>query len=261
MLILLSPAKSLDYDSALPPSAPQHMSAPAFEADSQPLINILREKSAADLSALMDISSNLAELNVSRFRLWAEGKRGHANARHALFAFNGDVYEGLDAKTLSAQDVQHAQNHLRILSGLYGLLRPQDALQPYRLEMGTRLPNPRGKDLYAYWRKSVTQALNETLAGQAGPAWILNLASQEYAKAVDAKALAGPMVSPQFLDGKAGKFKVVSFYAKRARGLMARFALQRRVEHPNDILGFDAEGYSFSEEHSLPLQPAFVREA
>ncbi len=266
MLILLSPAKSLDYESPLPSGLPSDMTPPRFETDSGPLIDLLRTKSAEDLAHLMDISAPLAQLNVQRFSQWQPGASGHAQARPALYAFNGDVYEGLQASTLQAKDVVFAQERLRILSGLYGLLRPLDALQPYRLEMGTRLPNPRGKDLYAYWQPQVTALLAKEMSALGEAAWILNLASQEYAKVVQPQGLPGPMISPQFLDGKAGgkssssvAYKVVSFYAKRARGLMARYAIERRIDHPDGLLAFDAEGYRFSAEHSKPMQPAFIR--
>jgi cytoplasmic iron level regulating protein YaaA (DUF328/UPF0246 family) len=240
MLIVLSPAKTLDYESPL--KVKTH-SQPDFIPRSAELISLLREMSPAKIGGLMKISDALAHLNAARYASWSK-KFTFDNARQALLAFNGDVYEGLDAATLNEKQLTWAQDHLRILSGLYGVLRPLDLMQPYRLEMGTRLPNARGKDLYAFWTEAVTQSLNDSLRSQKSKA-LVNLASEEYFKSVQANALVAPVVTPIFEDWKGGKYKIISFYAKRARGLMARFAIDKKITRADQLKAFDSEGYAF----------------
>ncbi len=245
MLIVISPAKSLDYET--PPTV-DHYTQPDFLDEAQALIDILKEKSPAEVAVLMDLSDTLAALNVARYGQW-HTPFSPANAKQAVLAFNGDVYEGLAAPSLSVDDLAYAQVHLRILSGLYGLLRPLDLIQPYRLEMGTRLANARGKDLYAWWGSRITEALKSQLA-ETGEQVVVNLASEEYFKAVKPRALGVRVVTPVFEDWKNGRYKVISFYAKRARGLMSRYAITRRLACCEGLKGFDSEGYAFAEEAS-----------
>lgn len=245
MIILLSPAKSLDFES---PLAKADSSLPDFLEQSQTLIERLKQFSPEELASLMGISDSLAVLNVSRYAEWKVPYR-RGSARQAVLAFNGDVYEGLDARSLAADDLRFAQAHLRILSGLYGVLRPLDLILPYRLEMGVRLDNPRGKDLYAFWGERITDALNRTVLETASSA-VVNLASAEYFKAVKPRRLPVPVIQPVFEDWSGGRFKVVSFYAKRARGMMARFAVTRRVVEPSALKSFDEAGYVFAPEAS-----------
>lgn len=240
MLILLSPAKTLDFESPLPPVA---ASQPAFLDDAEQLIGVLRRLSPADLGKLMGISDALSVLNAGRYSAW-QRPFSATNARPALLAFNGDVYEGLDATTLSADDLVFAQSHVRILSGLYGVLRPLDLMQAYRLEMGTRLNNPRGKDLYAFWGDRVTMAVNQSVA-EKGVSAVVNLASEEYFKAVSPEKLTVPVIQPVFEDWSSGRYKVVSFYAKRARGTMTRFALSSRLRDAEGLKAFSGDGYQF----------------
>lgn len=240
MIILLSPAKSLDYQT--PPTTTE-ASLPGFLDQSQLLIDRLRQLSPAEVASLMGISDQLAALNVSRYQDWAV-PFAPGKAKQAVLAFNGDVYEGLDAPSLSGDDLRFAQAHLRVLSGLYGLLRPLDLMLPYRLEMGIRLDNPRGKDLYAFWGERITAALNAALR-EAGAAEVVNLASTEYFKSVKPKTLAASVIQPVFEDWSGGRYKVVSFYAKRARGLMARYAIVRRLVEPTGLRDFAEEGYTF----------------
>jgi hypothetical protein len=224
------------------------------------LIDLLRQRSPQEIAQLMDLSDKLASLNVARYETWRP-KFSAANSRQALLAFNGDVYEGLDAKTLKPAQLDWAQEHLCILSGLYGVLRPLDWMQPYRLEMGTALPNARGKNLYQFWGPQLAQYLNERIAaqGQLGP--IVNLASEEYFKAVDLKALQVPVVQCVFEEFKAGKYKIISFMAKRARGLMARYAIEKKITTVKKLQGFDREGYGFVPEVSEPNRLVFRRRA
>jgi cytoplasmic iron level regulating protein YaaA (DUF328/UPF0246 family) len=235
-------------------------SLPGFVEQSSELIDLLRQRSPQEIAQLMDLSDKLASLNVARYEAWRP-KFSAANSRQALLAFNGDVYEGLDAKTLKPAQLDWAQEHLCILSGLYGVLRPLDWMQPYRLEMGTALPNARGKNLYQFWGPQLAQYLNERIAaqGQAGP--IVNLASEEYFKAVDLKALQVPVVQCVFEEFKAGKYKIISFMAKRARGLMARYAIEKKITTVKKLQGFDREGYGFVPEASEPNRLVFRRRA
>ena len=258
MLLLLSPAKSLDYESHLE-GVPHTL--PQFVSQSAELINVLKHKTPAQISELMDLSDNLAALNVARYEAWRP-KFSSKNSRQAILAFNGDVYEGLDAASLGDADLQWAQQHVLILSGLYGVLRPLDRMQPYRLEMGTALDNARGKNLYAFWGDTLAGHINERLQSDASPV-IVNLASQEYFKAVRPTAgsrwLNAPVVECVFEDWKAGKYKIISFHAKRARGLMARFAITHRVTTPQQLRAFDSEGYGLAAEASDEQRLVFRR--
>ena len=240
MLILLSPAKSLDLDTPLPAELPHTL--PQFRQEAAQLIEVLRPLAPQQVASLMHLSDALAALNVARYAAWSP-RFTAKNARPALLTFNGDVYEGLDARSLARSDLDWAQDHLAILSGLYGVLRPLDWMQPYRLEMGTRLATPAGANLYQFWGDRLAEHLNQRLAGDPAPV-LLNLASQEYFKGVDRKALRPRVVECVFEDWKGGSWKIISFHAKRARGLMARHAIQQRARKPEDLRGFDAEGWA-----------------
>ena len=254
MLILLSPAKSLDYDT---PAHTDKHTLPQFIDESAALIEVLKPYTPAQLASLMDLSDALSALNVARYAAW-KPQFTTANSKQAVLAFNGDVYEGLDANSLREADLAWAQEHVGILSGLYGILRPLDRMQPYRLEMGTKLVNPRGKDLYAWWGDRLAEHLNERLAQQ-GDDLIVNLASQEYFKSVKRKALKARVVECVFEDWKNGQWKVISFHAKRARGLMARHAIQQRAKAVKALVGFDAEGYAHDAAASEPDRLVFRR--
>ena len=256
MLILLSPAKSLDYETA--PSTERH-TLPHFADEAAALIDVLRPLTPAQLASLMSLSDALASLNVARYAAWSP-RFSARNSKQAVLAFNGDVYEGLDASSLSPQDLDWAQEHVAILSGLYGILRPLDWMQPYRLEMGTRLANPRGKDLYAWWGDTLAQSLNQELAAQ-GDDLIVNLASQEYFKSVKRKALKARVVECVFEDWKGAGYKIISFHAKRARGLMARHIIEGRVTTVKGLQSFDAEGYAFDAATSEADRLVFRRRA
>ena len=243
MLFVLSPAKSLDFD-PVSPDIPQTQ--PRFVDRAAPLIEILRQKSPAQIAELMSLSDKLAVLNVTRYAEWLP-KHVQPEAKQAILAFNGDVYEGLDAPSLNKKQLAYVQDHVRVLSGLYGVLRPLDLMRPYRLEMGTKLANPAGKDLYAWWRESNTACVLEDLKAAGAP--LVNTASDEYFKSVDRKALekAGvAIIDTVFEDWKDGKFKIISFYAKRARGLFVRAAAEGAWKTPGDLQQFDAEGYAYT---------------
>lgn len=242
MLIVISPAKKLDYDN---PSPVEKYTLPGFLDESQRLIDILRAYDAGHIARLMKLSDKLAQLNFDRYQAWTRNITPD-NAKQALFAFRGDVYAGLDADNLSKEDIDFAQDHLRILSGLYGLLRPLDLMLPYRLEMGTSLENTRGKNLYAFWGGIITEALNQQLAAQ-GDEVLINLASNEYFKAVQAKQLAGRIITPQFKEKREDGYRVIGIYAKKARGLMSRHIIRERIANPEDIKGFDYAGYAWNE--------------
>ena len=246
MLFLLSPAKTLDYDTPVPASVARKATDPAFTAQAAELIAALRKLSPTQVAKLMELSDALAALNVGRYQAW-QAQATRDNSKPAVLAFNGDVYEGLDARTLKTADLTWAQDHLVILSGLYGALRPLDRLQPYRLEMGTALKTRRGKDLYAYWGDTVAHYLNERLqdrrAASSRPV-IVNLASQEYAKVALRPSLQARVVDCQFEDWKGDRYKVISFFAKRARGLMARWAIEHRVKSVKQLQDFQQEGYA-----------------
>ena len=254
MLFLLSPAKSLDY---APPAPEVPHTLPQFVPQSKALIEVLRQKSPQQIAELMDLSDTLSALNVARYQAWRP-KFTEKNAKQAVLAFNGDVYEGLDAKTLSLQELEWAQKHVGILSGLYGVLRPLDWMQPYRLEMGTTLATDQGPNLYKFWGAQIAEWLNAQLAKDKTPV-IVNLASQEYFKSVDRKVLKARVIECVFEDFKGGQYKIISFNAKRARGLMARFAIQNKISHPDGLLGFDAESYAYAPAVSEPERLVFIR--
>jgi cytoplasmic iron level regulating protein YaaA (DUF328/UPF0246 family) len=264
MLFLLSPAKSLDYETPLPAHVPA-ATPPAFEGPRGPaaeLAALLRAQSPQQIATLMSLSDKLATLNFARYAAWS-ARGTEANARQAALAFDGDVYGGLDARTLDAGQLAWAQAHVGILSGLYGVLRPLDRLQPYRLEMGTKLANPRGKDLYAFWGPRIAEHLNARLAADTTPV-VVNLASQEYFKAVDRRVLKARVVECVFEDWKAdarggGQHRVVSFHAKRARGLMARWAVLNEAVTPRRLEAFDLDGYRFDGAASAAERLVFRR--
>lgn len=255
MLIVLSPAKSLDYET---PVKVKKSTLPEFASESAKLIADLKTLSPQEVAKLMSLSDPLAALNVGRFRDWST-KFTEKNSKPAIFAFNGDVYEGFDASTLNAKAIDFAQDHVRILSGLYGLLRPLDLMQPYRLEMGTAFKNSRGKDLYAFWGDRITKVIKEQLQSQKKNPVLLNLASEEYFKVLQPKDLGFPVIAPIFQDAKDGKYKIISFYAKRARGLMTRFVVENRITDPADLRDFNLEGYRYSAADSKPDRPVFRR--
>jgi len=255
MLAILSPAKTLDFDSPL--TTDQH-SAPEFTKESTALIKTLRQLEPSDIGSLMGISDKLAVLNHNRYAHWSAKFDDASGARASLLAFKGDVYLGLDAQTLSKRDFTWAQKRLRVLSGLYGLLRPLDRIHPYRLEMGTALRNTAGKDLYEFWGGKVTQALNEALAGQRSKV-LINLASNEYYKVVQAQNIDGRIVTINFKEWRRDAYRFVSFSAKKARGLMARYMIDHRAERADDLKAFDVEGYAFNEELSSRDEWIFTR--
>ncbi|SLN20303.1 hypothetical protein ROJ8625_00730 [Roseivivax jejudonensis] len=254
MLIVISPAKRLDWTERRVDTTQ-----PAFAHDALRLAKTARNLPLRDLKALMDLSDDLARLNRDRFRAYAETP-AEADVRPAALAFAGDTYQGLEAGSLDADEMAWAQDHLRILSGLYGLLRPRDAIQPYRLEMGSKLHTRRGETLYAYWGDQLAKALNDQ-AEAVGTGTLVNCASQEYFGAVPDRTLKLDVVTPQFMEDKNGTPKVVSFYAKRARGAMARFIVQNRLTDPASLRDFDAGGYAYRDDLSEPGRPVFVRPA
>lgn len=254
MLFLLSPAKSLDYTT--PPHIHNHTQA-LFSAQSAALIKVLKTKTSGDISALMSLSGRLSDLNVARYQAWTM-KSTAKNARQAVLAFNGDVYDGLNAKTLTAAQLDWAQGHICILSGLYGVLRPLDLMQPYRLEMGTSLHTTSGKNLYQFWGAQLSHYLNERLLDAKTPL-VINLASEEYFKAVDLKALNAQVVSCVFEDHKNGQYKIISFHAKRARGLMARHAIENKCTTLKKLQAFSADGYQYASAQSTPDRLVFRR--
>ncbi|QWD69048.1 peroxide stress protein YaaA [Polynucleobacter sp. VK25] len=254
MLIVLSPAKSLDYKTPAMVKAP---TMPEFVSESAKLIADLKKLGPQDVAKLMGLSDQLAILNVGRYRDWSK-KFTAENSKPAIYAFDGDVYDGFDVKTLNAKAVAFAQDHIRILSGLYGALKPLDLMQPYRLEMGTAFKNPRGKDLYAFWGSRVTDFIKKDLEKQKKPA-LLNLASEEYFKVLQPKELDCQVISPVFQDAKDGKYKIISFYAKRARGLMARYVVENRITDPADLKGFNLDGYKYFAAESTVDKPVFRR--
>jgi cytoplasmic iron level regulating protein YaaA (DUF328/UPF0246 family) len=255
MLFLLSPAKALDYET--PPVSATHTQ-PLFVPQAAELIEVLREQSPQQIAELMDLSDALAGLNVARYQAWSP-EFTTANAKQAVLAFNGDVYAGLEAKTLDEAELGWLQDHVCILSGLYGVLRPLDLMQPYRLEMGTRLATPKGRNLYQFWGSQIADYLNQRAAADASPL-IVNLASEEYFKSVDKKALKPRIVACVFEEFKGGKYKVISFAAKRARGLMVRYCVQQRALSVEQLKGFDLEGYQYVAAASEPYRLVFRRE-
>ncbi|WAT00213.1 peroxide stress protein YaaA [Rouxiella chamberiensis] len=254
MLTIISPAKTLDYESEL---ATRRYTQPELLDKSSQLISIAKKLSPAEIASLMGISDKLAHLNAERFNSWQPDFTPE-NARQAILAFKGDVYTGLQAENFSERDFDFAQQHLRMLSGLYGLLRPLDLMQPYRLEMGIRLKNTEGSNLYHFWGDLLTEKLNAILKQQ-GDNLLVNLASDEYFKAVKPSKLEGEIIKPVFLDEKNGQFKVISFYAKKARGLMSRFIIQERLTQRKQLQEFDLEGYQFDSARSQGNELVFTR--
>ena len=255
MLLVISPAKTLDYDT---PPATARFTQPQHLGHAQELIGQLRQMSPQQIGELMHLSDKLAALNVARYGSW-QPDFTPANAKQALLAFKGDVYTGLAAEDFSEEDFDFAQAHLRMLSGLYGVLRPLDLMQPYRLEMGTKLANARGANLYEFWGERISGWLNEALAEQ-GDDILLNLASNEYFGAVKRKALNARIIDTEFKDLKNGQYKIISFYAKKARGLMARYVIKERIRDPEQLKAFDYQGYRYSAEQSKPDSLVFLRD-
>ena len=254
MLFLLSPAKALDYDT---PSSHLPHSEPLFVRQAAELIGVMRAKSPQDIATLMKLSDALSGLNAARYEAWSPTFTAQ-NSKQAALAFNGDVYGGLDAKSLSASQLEWAQAHLCILSGLYGVLRPLDRMQPYRLEMSTALVTARGKNLYQFWGAQIADYLNERAAVKVSPV-IVNLASEEYFKSVDRRALKAPVVACVFEEWRGERYKIISFMAKRARGLMVRYAIENQLDTVEKLRGFDAEGYGFDASVSAPDRLVFRR--
>jgi cytoplasmic iron level regulating protein YaaA (DUF328/UPF0246 family) len=256
MLTVISPAKTLDFES---PPITRTATDPAFLSRSSQLIEIMREHSAKDLSKLMRISPKLGELNQKRFKEW-QTPFTEDNAKQALLAFKGDVYIGLAAETYTQRDFTFAQKNLRILSGLYGLLRPLDFIQPYRLEMGTKVKNAKGKNLYDYWGSCIAESLDQELAGHRSKT-LINLASNEYFKSVQRNSFNSPVITPVFKDYSGGTYKVLSFYAKKARGSMTTYIVKNRINKPTDIKSFDVDGYVFNPAFSSDDQWVFTRKS
>lgn len=256
MLIVISPAKTLDFES---PVKTRNFTQPDFLRDTRTLVREMRELNAEDIASLMRVSPAIAEQNFFRY-LNFKTPFTTSNARQAIHAFKGDVYTGIAVEDWSSADLKHAQKHLRILSGLYGLLRPLDLMQAYRLEMGTGLANSRGKDLYEFWGDRITRSLNSALEEQKDQV-LINLASQEYFRAVYPDLLQAQVITPQFLDWKSDKYKMISFFAKKARGLMTAWILRNRIRKPAQLSEFDVDGYVFNAELSSPEKPVFTRRA
>ncbi len=256
MLALISPAKTLDFET---PPTTESSSQPQFLDDSEQLIKTTRKLAPHQLSSLMGISDKLGHLNFDRFANWQRPFKP-GNAKQALLAFKGDVYTGLAAENFEEADFQFAQQHLRILSGLYGLLKPLDLIQPYRLEMGTKLSNPRGANLYQFWDARITEALNRDLAKLAQPV-IINLASNEYFRAVQTAKLHASVITPVFKDWKNGRYKIISFYAKKARGMMSAFMIRERITRVEDLQLFSEGGYCYDATRSTESEWVFTRKA
>jgi len=252
MLVVISPAKTLDFET---PARTNIASTPGFLEDSQVLVERMRELAPADIAKLMKISDKLAVLNSTRYETWSLPFTPK-NAKQALLAFKGDVYTGLNAETLTPQQDEYTQQHLRILSGLYGIVKPLDLIQPYRLEMGTKLSNTRGKDLYQFWGDKITDSLNDELAQNDV---LINLASNEYFKSVQPKKLNARIITPLFKDTKNGVQKIISFYAKRARGLMVRYMVDNQIDHAEALKDFDVAGYQFKASQSSENEWVFTR--
>ncbi len=266
MLMVVSPAKNLDFESSLPT---KEFTQPSMLSDAKALVKTCKKLAPSDLASLMHISDKLSILNAERFSSFTT-PFSPENARQSIFAFNGDVYAGLDAKSLKEDDIQFAQKHLRILSGLYGLLRPLDLMQAYRLEMGTKLENSRGNSLYDYWGDSITKELNKALQDASkdntktveqseGQKVLVNLASNEYFTSVKKKLLDATIITPHFKDEKNGKYKIISFYAKKARGLMARYIIENRITSVSQLKNFDSAGYQYSDAESTATELVFKR--
>lgn len=254
MILVISPAKTLDFNTD---STTQHYTQPYFIGDAEILIDQLKQLSPSEVSSLMSISEKLGTLNSNRFIEWATPFTP-SNSKQAILAFKGDVYEGMAANNFTDDDFNWANQHLRILSGLYGLLKPLDLIQAYRLEMGTRFKNQRGKNLYEFWGNLITQHINEEVANQTSPT-LINLASNEYFKSIKPALLTADVITPVFKDWKNDKYKIISFYAKKARGMMSAYIIKNRLENPSDIKKFDTAGYEFSAEQSNEKEWVFLR--
>ena len=255
MLFVMSPAKSLNFETK---SNAQTSSEPLFLSDSEKIMSVLKKKSVNKLMKMQDISKNLGELNFLRNQNWnTETKK--ASNKQAISSFHGEVYVGLNESDFTEEDYTFAQDHLRVLSGLYGILKPLDLIQPYRLEMGTQLKTTRGKNIYEFWKMRITESLNNEFEKDEKPV-LINLASEEYFKSIKPKNLKADIIQPVFMDKKNGKFKVISFFAKKARGLMARFVIKNRIDSPEELKAFDSEGYLYSEEMSADNKWVFLRD-
>ena len=254
MLTVISPAKTLDFDT---PTVTDAFTQPVHLTQSRKLVRRMRQLSGQELSKLMHVSDNIADLNQQRFKKW-KTPFNPENARQAIFAFKGDVYIGLDAYSMTAQNVDFAQDHLRILSGLYGLLRPLDLMQPYRLEMGTRIDTDMGNNLYQFWDGRITKTLNQELK-QSGSNSLINLASNEYFKSIKPKLLKADVITPVFKDYNKGSYQVIGFFAKKARGLMARYLIENEIDKPAELMDFSAEGYAFNKTISNSNKWVFTR--
>ena len=255
MITVISPAKSLDFEG---PLATKQKSQPKYLEESQQLVKQLRKLAPQDIASLMKLSDKLATLNFDRYQSF-KPPFTLDNARQALLAFRGDVYQGLDADTLSSDDFKYAQKHLRILSGLYGILKPLDLIQPYRLEMGTKFQNKAGKNLYEFWGNTLNEHLQKELKKQEQPV-IINLASNEYFKALKEKQMPFRIITPSFKDFKNGEYKMLSFFAKKARGMMTRFIIQNQVDHPEGLKDFNSDGYYFDKKSSTEDKLMFLRD-
>ncbi len=254
MLFVISPAKTLDFET---PAKTTLATQPRYLEQSTELIDVLKRYSVSDIASLMKLSDKLAALNLARFESWSTPFDAD-NAKQAVLAFKGDVYTGLDAESLDDDGFEFAQKHLRILSGLYGVLKPLDYIQPYRLEMGTKLTNPKGKDLYAFWGEQIRDSLeNES---ELTDKVLVNLASNEYFKAVQAKKMSARIITPIFKDSKNGQYKIISFYAKKARGLMSRYIIDNKISDVEQLKSFDSDGYYFSQEQSTGDDWVFLRD-
>jgi hypothetical protein len=254
MLTVISPAKTLDFDT---PTVTDAFTQPVHLTQSRKLVRRMRQLTGQELSKLMNVSGNIADLNQQRFRKWKTPFKPE-NARQAIFAFKGDVYIGLDAYSMTAQKVDFAQNHLRILSGLYGVLRPLDLMQPYRLEMGIRIDTDAGNNLYQFWDERITKTLNQELK-QSDSSTLINLASNEYFKSIKPKLLKAEVITPVFKDYNKGSYQVIGFFAKKARGLMARFLIDNEINSPAELMNFDAEGYVYNAAMSKSHEWVFTR--
>ena len=254
MIIVLSPAKTLDYDFE---SNNKH-SIPSFLGQSSKLINQLKQKEPKDIASLMGLSDKLATLNFDRYQSWAASKKASNDSKPSMLVFKGDVYQGLQAEDLTNRELDFAQKHIRILSGLYGILRPLDLMKPYRLEMGTKLETSEGKNLYEFWGNKIQKNVLEELKKQKSDL-LINLASKEYFSVLGKMPEDINVVSPTFKDYKNGKYKIISFYAKKARGLMARWIIQNKVKDFEDLANFNVEGYKYSKAESTATTPVFLR--
>jgi cytoplasmic iron level regulating protein YaaA (DUF328/UPF0246 family) len=254
MLTVISPAKTLDFDT---PTVTDAFTQPVHLTQSRKLVRRMRQLSGQELSSLMKVSGNIADLNQQRFKQWKTPFKPE-NARQAIFAFKGDVYIGLDAYSMTRQNVDFAQNHLRILSGLYGVLRPLDLMQPYRLEMGTRIDTDTGKNLYQFWDGRITKTLNQELK-QSNANTLINLASNEYFKAIKPKLLNAEVITPVFKDYNKGGYQVIGFFAKKARGLMARYLIDNEIDKPAELMNFSADGYAYNAAMSNSHEWVFTR--